>query len=56
MMARLHRHLQRCVCPSTELRGEEATGMKKTYQKPCITSLGLLRDVTKVRLSIVGGL
>lgn len=25
--------------------------MKKTYQKPCITALGLLRDVTKQRMS-----
>jgi hypothetical protein len=25
--------------------------MKKSYQKPCITALGLLRDITKVSLS-----
>jgi hypothetical protein len=30
--------------------------MKKGYQKPCIKSLGLLRDITKVRLSIIGTL
>jgi hypothetical protein len=31
---------------------KEALSMKKSYQKPAIAALGLLRDVTKVVYSI----
>lgn len=34
-----------------EITRKEAIGMKKTYQKPRITALGLLRSVTKMAMS-----